>query len=263
MAPEQASISSAVAKAFVPPLVDDVVASLATVLGARFYLREEHAHGLFQKVLRDVAVVSLFDGSTVVNLHGLARELPLVVERRARAAADPHVEERLRACRSSGGALPGFDPRKLELTSRGQDDATAGIGLAALQVARAPLDPALRASLARLVGRVKDELDRFARRFEEDRAREGARFGRSPAAFELARRYADLHAAAATAHFVLGGAPGERAPAWGELLALALARRLDRDAWAREPVPDAWIERATAELIRRHDANAPLTTWEG
>ena len=68
MTPEQASLSSAMAKYLVPTLAEAGLGSLSVTLGARYYLREEHVHGIFQKMLRDNAVIGLFDGSTAINL---------------------------------------------------------------------------------------------------------------------------------------------------------------------------------------------------
>jgi alkylation response protein AidB-like acyl-CoA dehydrogenase len=71
----QLGLWSAVVKYFVPTTAEDLIRTLSVLLGARYYLREGHAGGVFQKVLRDNAVVSLFDGSTVVNLNAIGLEL--------------------------------------------------------------------------------------------------------------------------------------------------------------------------------------------
>lgn len=72
VAPEQAGFWSSALKYAVPTLVERAIGELAVVLGARHYLREGEAHGMFQKILRDVAILSLFDGNTLVNLNGVA-----------------------------------------------------------------------------------------------------------------------------------------------------------------------------------------------
>src|SRR5207249_2562508 len=48
-APEQLSLFSAVAKSFVPALIEGAIRDLSIVLGARHYLREGFAAGAFEK----------------------------------------------------------------------------------------------------------------------------------------------------------------------------------------------------------------------
>jgi alkylation response protein AidB-like acyl-CoA dehydrogenase len=72
--PIEASVHSAVVKYLVPRILDRTLKQLAVVLGARYYLREQHYSGIFQKILRDSALVSLFDGSSVVNLYCLTTQ---------------------------------------------------------------------------------------------------------------------------------------------------------------------------------------------
>ena len=73
--PAQLSLWSAVAKFQVPTEAEAVARELAVVLGARHYVRSEAPWGLFQKLMRDNQVVSLFDGSTQVNLSLIASQL--------------------------------------------------------------------------------------------------------------------------------------------------------------------------------------------
>lgn len=62
---------SAVTKYLVPVLAEEAIAGLATVLSARAFLADDPAGRLFQKVQRDHAVMSVFDGTTHVNLAAL------------------------------------------------------------------------------------------------------------------------------------------------------------------------------------------------
>lgn len=78
--PELAPVSSAVAKYLVPHLVEARMNRLATVLGARYYLREGHWSGIFEKLLRDVRLFALFDGSEPVVLSALAAQAPVLTE---------------------------------------------------------------------------------------------------------------------------------------------------------------------------------------
>ena len=65
---------AALVKYFVPTVVERVLQSLSVVLGARFFLRQG-PEAYFQKIVRDAAIVSVFEGSTVVNLGILASQL--------------------------------------------------------------------------------------------------------------------------------------------------------------------------------------------
>jgi alkylation response protein AidB-like acyl-CoA dehydrogenase len=71
LAPKFMALYSAVVKSFVPYLVEKQISICSEILGARYYLREND-YPLFQKNVRDHAVVSLFDGSMGVNLSIIA-----------------------------------------------------------------------------------------------------------------------------------------------------------------------------------------------
>lgn len=73
--PRQMSILSSVAKYWIPKKAEEIVGRLATVLGARHYLREEPESGIFQKILRDLPLIGLFDGNAAVNLNWLSSQL--------------------------------------------------------------------------------------------------------------------------------------------------------------------------------------------
>lgn len=72
--PSEASIHSAVVKYLVPQRLEHTLKQLSVVLGARYYLREGDRCGIFQKMLRDSSLISLFDGSSVVNLYSLTTQ---------------------------------------------------------------------------------------------------------------------------------------------------------------------------------------------
>ena len=91
VAPQCARMITAVAKYVIPTEVDAMLRDLAGVLGARHYLREGHLDGMFQKLLRDHAVVRIFHGGTfqllqtvglfVLNMGRQRTELPASVFR--------------------------------------------------------------------------------------------------------------------------------------------------------------------------------------
>lgn len=71
LAPKFMALYSAVTKSFIPHMIEKQIGISSEILGARYYLREND-YPLFQKNVRDHAVVSLFDGSMGVNLSIIA-----------------------------------------------------------------------------------------------------------------------------------------------------------------------------------------------
>ncbi|AOZ02125.1 hypothetical protein BKK81_22695 [Cupriavidus sp. USMAHM13] len=88
--PAELSVLSAVAKFHVPSEAEAIARELALVLGARHYVRSEFPWGVFEKQMRDNQVVSLFDGSTQVNLSLISAQLrALSMRLRERLEAGP------------------------------------------------------------------------------------------------------------------------------------------------------------------------------
>lgn len=121
--PKEFSVLSAVAKCFAPLKLDKAQKDLATVLGARYFFREDHKEGIFQKSLRDSQVVSLFDGSSEVNLYSLCTQLPFIARRQLKAAgSDKQVDaDVLKKIFDATQSLPVFNGDKLDLASHGKD----------------------------------------------------------------------------------------------------------------------------------------------
>jgi alkylation response protein AidB-like acyl-CoA dehydrogenase len=111
--PGQMSVLSAVAKIVVPELASRIIATCATVLGARHYLRDG-AEALFQKLARDHAVVPLFDGSTSVNLYVISGQLNRLAGARANGEVARQLVDDLLA--------PPLDLGRLRTSNRGDDD---------------------------------------------------------------------------------------------------------------------------------------------
>jgi alkylation response protein AidB-like acyl-CoA dehydrogenase len=264
-ATEQASLFSAVVKYFVPTTLESAMRSLAVVLGARHYLREEHLWGVLQKTMRDGAIVSLFDGSTVVNLSGLALELralaraaaaPATARGAARSAisADAALRARLEILFNLERPVPRFEPARLVLSSRGRDDLLRGLALIRPALRRSGeaehADPRVVAAVAAAAERILRARRVQLRRLEElARSGVGPAFAMSPPAFELAASYCRLYAAAACIQMWQGSRHllGEFF-ARGEWLVLALARLLPGRSAAP---PDSCYDAVAAELVRR------------
>jgi alkylation response protein AidB-like acyl-CoA dehydrogenase len=194
------SIWSLIVKAQVPALIEQGIDALSGVLGARFYMREEHQEGIFQKVLRDNQIISVFDGSSVVCLSSLATQLRSTAL--ARKRTQPTTDNDLAALYDLGSSLPAFSPERLELFGRGRDAVLMGLpqlvamleGLAVTTACRIDELGALHA-LVEPSRRLIDEL----REIDADvlALHESATDTRDPRLFRLAERYCNLHAAAA------------------------------------------------------------------
>jgi alkylation response protein AidB-like acyl-CoA dehydrogenase len=79
--PDQLSLFSAISKYYIPMSTESAIDKLKVVLGARFYLREEHSYGIFQKLSRDNEVVGVFDGSSQVNLSLISSQMISLAKR--------------------------------------------------------------------------------------------------------------------------------------------------------------------------------------
>ncbi len=212
--PEQMRLYSAAVKYFVPSRVEELVQSLSVVLGARHYLREGHWSGIFQKILRDNKVLSIFHTGTFLNLITISTHLRDLATQRARVAPQHEgdtesreLEERLRTIFDLSAPLSAFDPSALRVYTRGRDDILNGLGLALSQLR--DLAPAsehearVLRQLITLSERLITARDDADREQQETERSLGSEYSRSPEMFEQAERYCVLHAAACCLHMWL------------------------------------------------------------
>jgi alkylation response protein AidB-like acyl-CoA dehydrogenase len=200
--PDQMSLWSAVTKYFVPTSMEGVVREAATILGARHYLREHYAWGIFQKVQRDIAIVGLFDGSSQVNLSLIAGQLGPMAHRSEAldsAAAADLVSHLATVCALEQD-LPAFEADRLTLSSHGYDYLQVGLLVSEEyfeeQARTRGLSGSLLCDLTRLMQRLARErraLDQVVR----DLVGRGEDLRTSAEGFALARRHCVLHAASA------------------------------------------------------------------
>jgi alkylation response protein AidB-like acyl-CoA dehydrogenase len=168
--PEEFSVWGNVAKVQVARLVDTNGASLARLLGARYYLRAPEHAGIFQKMLRDNAVVSVFDGSEPVCLDSVALQLPAL----ARAYRQRRDED-WRALYDLRAELPAFDPARGAVFGRGRDATFASLGALIDRLAgltpSAGCDENRLAALRAQADGVRRELDALFERVDAERQR--------------------------------------------------------------------------------------------
>jgi hypothetical protein len=258
--PEQISVWSAVVKYFVTTTLETVVQNVSVVLGSRFYMREEHDWGIFQKVLRDNAIISMFDGSTVVNLHALLLQLRQLTKSRVRNAGrnQDTLQARLLATFDLTQPLPAFDGKKLELVNRGGDDVLQGLQLALTSLSDLQTDSNLNSEVLQqviqLTQMVQEELQTLDHQITESTFQFGHE--QAPEAFDMAKQYCVLHAATSCVYMWLynrhhlGGFFAS-----GEWLALSL-RKLLLTFRPAKALPVRLDDGAVAqELVRLYNNN--------
>ena len=215
VATDQFSVWSAVDKYFVPVTLEQVMKETSVVLGSRFYMRDEHDSGVFQKALRDSAIISMFDGSAAVNLHALILQRRQLAKARVRIRKKPEklaaVQKRLAQSFSLAQQVPTFEPTKLELISRGADDVMQGIEgtIAKLEALHEPSESSLDSlrsdastsdqtvisQVLELSRIILEELDAQDEQITQSAFEHG--HDQSFESFDLAKHYCRLHAAMA------------------------------------------------------------------
>ncbi len=193
IAPGRLSLWSSLVKYFVPVVAEGVVASMGNVLGARGYLREGAADGAFQKLARDHAHASVFDGTTHVNLNAISHQLPFILADNVRRPAESDRAELLSALFSLTEEAPAWKPDalRLQLTNEGQDEITHSWEQIRRQLGE--LDPgAVQRDLRELVA----ELDLMRERCYARLTHGGTYDSRSARAMAVAKDHCVFHAAA-------------------------------------------------------------------
>ncbi len=245
--PGQMRLRSAIAKFLAGHLTAASLASLAGFLGARHYLRAGHGHGIFQKILRDHAVVPVFHAGSFLLLETIHLHLPDLA--RARRSGKP-PEPATPSSFDPSVDLPPLDERALVVWAREGDEATAGL---------ADLESRLGPGTVDLVRWLAAQLDAEAAALPAALAAEGRDTGRTPQSFDRARRYALLHAGAAAVHTWAAG--GESAFAHREeWLRLALRRVAAALGRTDRPWPDPDAEALADELCALHRQDRLFST---
>jgi alkylation response protein AidB-like acyl-CoA dehydrogenase len=254
--PEQFSVWGAVVKYFVTVALEKMIQDVSVVLGSRFYMRDEHDFGIFQKQLRDNAIISMFDGSSIVNLHALILQLRSLAKYRAKRNEKTNevLKSRLETNFSLDKALPRFAPEKMDLFSRGVDDSLQGLEIVLEQLHGLKSEPDVDAE-------VLDQVITFATTALEELnaqdewlANSGFEFGhdQSPELFEVAKKYCTLHAIASCLHmWVYNRKHLGDFFAKGEWLVLSLHRLLKSfRPWQNLVISQAYSENVAQELVK-------------
>jgi alkylation response protein AidB-like acyl-CoA dehydrogenase len=91
--PKKTSLYSSICKYLVPTQCETILADLSKILGARYYLRDEYYHGMFQKIVRDVPLISFGDGNSLVNLHSILLQIKAVFGQEQKDNLDPQIAD--------------------------------------------------------------------------------------------------------------------------------------------------------------------------
>jgi alkylation response protein AidB-like acyl-CoA dehydrogenase len=229
--PAVAPVASAVAKYLVPHLATARMRGLGTTLGASYYLREGHWSGIFEKLLRDVRLFGLFDGSEPVVLSALAAQASCLT----RPDTDPREADRLFA--PDGWDDAGLDLSILE-TVADEDPVTAGLQEVCEHLTeRAAGDPDLTSAVALLERRGSSLLDQ-ARSAVDPRSEAGQRLGET---------YAQVFAALCVARAWIGSGPAGRQQVSPQWMAAGLVAVLSPGARMPRPTSQGLFD----ELMRQ------------
>lgn len=258
--PEQFSVWASVVKYFVTVRLEEMVNSVYVVLGSRFYMREEHEFGIFQKLLRDNSIISMFDGSSIVNLHALILQLRPLTKYRAKrnSRTMSALKSRLEAIFSLEKSVPPFEPNNLELFGRGMDDSLQGLEIALDMLEglkdSQEVDPEVLENLLMLGNLVLEELNAHDEQISQSKFEYG--HDQSPELFEIAKKYCTLHAASACLHTWLYNRSilGEFF-ARGEWLVLSLHRLLRTLRPLPYTLSEVYIENVAQELLKLYREN--------
>lgn len=258
--PEQFSVWASVVKYFVTVRLEEMVNSVYVVLGSRFYMREEHEFGIFQKLLRDNSIISMFDGSSIVNLHALILQLRPLTKYRAKrnSRTMSALKSRLEAIFSLEKSVPPFEPNNLELFGRGMDDSLQGLEIALDMLEglkdSQEVDPEVLENLLMLGNLVLEELNAHDEQISQSKFEYG--HDQSPELFEIAKKYCILHAASACLHTWLYNRSilGEFF-ARGEWLVLSLHRLLRTLRPLPYTLSEVYVENVAQELLKLYREN--------
>ncbi|MDQ0785511.1 acyl-CoA dehydrogenase family protein [Streptomyces sp. B3I8] len=165
---EQFSIWGNLAKVQVARLVDFSAKALARTLGARYFMRAHEHVGTFQKMYRDSAVVSVFDGSEPVCMDSIALQLPALAK-----AYGKDRDEDWRPLYDLRAELPVFEPHRVSVFGRGRDATFASLPhlldrLAALEPSGG-LDAGRLAALRTRGEGLREELEALLARVQDAR----------------------------------------------------------------------------------------------
>ena len=231
-ASDRVSLWAAVTKYYVPVTCERIVRDLSVVLSARSYLRERVAEGMFQKIVRDLAITSIFEGTTLLQLVFIAAQLDAVTRAPAAQTRRDFLGVDLQDLFSLQRPVTLWKPEetRLRISNDGHDEILQRFeaSVRAFQAAypHAAGDRQVFENIAALLERLVEQRKAFIGNVQRSA---GSRGSGPPSAerFALARTHCSFHAAACCLHMwfynreLIGGDFAD-----GKWLAMCLARLL-------------------------------------
>lgn len=221
-ATNQMSHWSCVSKAFVTDWSQRILKEVSTILGARYYLREEHHAGIFQKIVRDYPFTSIVHGSGIICLSSLAAQLRHLLKERP---LTPAHQQRLRTTYSLHEPLPPFNPQNLRVANPKQSDPFVILPHLPQLLAESNIqDEAFEQLLHQFVTHLQKQFANLAHTIDQLEALyPHETVSKTPEMFDLAFRYCELHSALSCLYVWLYNHPSHAgAFAQGAWLLLAL-----------------------------------------
>ena len=206
--PKLMFLQAAIAKVIVPSLTSDSFHRMARAIGARYFLRETFAYGLFQKAMRDAEMTSFVDGNEKVNLKNialhmevtltyLARQLPLSDNELQTVSEFYNLNQMEPEARFSELAV--FSGKKdLGFLLFEHSAAKLKRKLTSMRVTQELFD-----CIDLYVNTVAKEIKNLQREFNSQKQQLKQDFNYSPESYQLAQVYALLHCAADCVHMAV------------------------------------------------------------
>ncbi|WP_069871564.1 acyl-CoA dehydrogenase family protein [Streptomyces malaysiensis] len=259
------SVVSAVAKAYVPTEVDDLIARLLHLLGPYGLLRPDDPHTGFAKVERDHRIIGIFDGSSLVNRSALIEQFPRIARGYAKGRWDA---EGLAEATNPHAPLRPMRPRELGLVSSGGCSIVAGLPAAVGELRDLAVRGHASTALTTLAGQLLDVSDRLHQDMAAIRFPPRAVPGH---AFRLAERFESCFAAASALHLWLRAAARARGPIPEAALLACLVKALtdleepvdDADRTAFDDLAEAVLSRPSAPFHSLLDHVEPTGSRQG
>ncbi|WP_136668606.1 acyl-CoA dehydrogenase family protein [Flavobacterium sp. H122] len=258
VATKQFSVWSAVAKNYVPIKSEKIFQNLSVILGSRYYFRDNHDSGVFQKMQRDNAIISLFDGSTLINLSALSLQLRFLVTKRKAEKNPDKLFAHLSAIFNLREDLPEFNYSKLDLFSKGNNWVLQGLEPIVNKLDNMSVIP--DETTAEIFNEIKKNafsLLEVLNQLEEkilqlDPIENGHHL--PPAYFEVANEYCDIHTAACCLYmwFFNKDHLGDYFSK-GEWLVLSLQKTISHLKHTKIELNKNYVENAMIELLRLHE----------
>lgn len=258
--PEQFSVYASIVKYFVPVQLEQMINNVYPVLGSRFYFRQEHDFGIFQKMLRDNSIISMFDGSTVVNLHALILQFRAITKTRQKRdqKAIAKIKANLELIFSLDQEVPRFQPEKLSIFGRGGDDVMNGLEFALEQLQTLKQDQSVKPEVLEKIITLSNMI--LEQREQHDQIIANSKFevghDQSPELFEMAKNYCILHTGVSCLLTWLYNRDNlDPFFAEGEWLVLSLHRLLRPICYLPYTISEEYSENVAQELLKLYNNN--------